>query len=138
DTWRPYSKRYDVCFGGRTGYARLAIQAGVPIVPVANAGAHETLIVLTDGQPIAKAIGLHALARSDIFPIHLSLPWGLAVGPWPHLPTPVTLRYRVGEAIPPPVRVEPDETPPEEAVRAFDAEVRASVQKLLDELKQTA
>ena len=37
DTWRPYSKRYDVCFAGRKGYARLAIKAGVPIVPIANA-----------------------------------------------------------------------------------------------------
>src|SRR6185503_2985299 len=39
DTWRPYRDRYKVQFGGRTGYARTAILAGVPIVPVANAGA---------------------------------------------------------------------------------------------------
>ena len=78
DTWRPYSKRYEVCFGGRSGYARLAILAGVPIVPVANAGAHETLIVLSDGRRFAKAIGLHAFARAEVFPVHLSLPWGFA------------------------------------------------------------
>lgn len=135
DTWRPYTKRYEVCFGGRSGYARLAILAGVPIVPVANAGAHETLIVLTDGRPFAKAIGLHRFARAEIFPVHLSLPWGLAVGPWPHLPTPVTLRYRIGAPIAPPEHLDPEREPDEEMVRAYDAQVQAAVQKLLDELK---
>ncbi len=135
DTWRPYSKRYEVRFSGRVGYARLAIQAGVPIVPVANAGAHETLIVLTDGRPFARAIGLHAFARAEVFPVHLSLPWGLAVGPWPHLPTPVTLRYRIGAPIPPPVHLDPERAPDEALVRAYDAEVQAAVQGLLDELK---
>ena len=135
DTWRPYSKRYEVCFGGRSGYARLAILAGVPIVPVANAGAHETLIVLSDGRRFAKAIGLHAFARAEIFPVHLSLPWGFAVGPWPHLPTPVTLRYRIGAPIQPPAHADPEREPDEEMVRAYDAQVQAAVQNLLNELK---
>ncbi len=138
DTWRPYTKRYDVCFSGRVGYARLAILAGVPIVPVANAGAHETLIVLSDGRPFARAIGLHAFARAEIFPVHLSLPWGLAIGPWPHLPTPVTLRYRIGTPILPPPHDDPEREPDEDLVRGYDAEVRAAVQKLLDELKPAA
>jgi 1-acyl-sn-glycerol-3-phosphate acyltransferase len=138
DTWRPYTKRYQVCFGGRTGYATLAIKAGVPIVPVAHAGAHQTLIVLTDGQRIARALGLSKFARANIFPIHLSLPWGLAFGPWPHLPTPVELRYRVGAPIPPPIALEPGQEPPEEAVKALDAEVRAAVQRQLDDLAATA
>lgn len=138
DTWRPYSKRYEVCFSGRSGYARMAIQAGVPIVPVANAGAHETLIVLTDGRPFARAIGLHAFARAEVFPVHFSLPWGFAVGPWPHLPTPVTLRYRVGAPIVPPAHPDPEREPDEEMVRALDAEVQAAVQRLLDELKPRA
>jgi 1-acyl-sn-glycerol-3-phosphate acyltransferase len=138
DTWRPYSKRYEVRFGGRIGYARLSIMAGVPIVPVANAGAHETLIVLTDGRPFARAIGLHAFARAEIFPVHLSLPWGLAIGPWPHLPTPVTLRYRIGTPIAPPPHGDPAREPPEELVRAHDAVVQAAVQKLLDELRPTS
>ena len=36
DTWRPYHKRYAVNFAGRTGYARLALTWGVPIVPRAT------------------------------------------------------------------------------------------------------
>lgn len=136
DTWRPYSKRYQVCFAGRTGYARLALKTGVPIVPVANAGAHETLIVLTDGQRMAKRLGLHKLARASIFPVHLSFPWGLTIGPWPHLPTPVTLRYRIGKPIDPPADYVPGTEPTDEQVKAHDDKVRAAVQTLLNQLKR--
>jgi len=138
DTWRPYSKRYQVRFSGRTGYARTAMKAGVPVVPVAHAGAHETLIVLSDGRRLASALGLPAIARASIWPVHLSLPWGLAVGPWPHIPTPARLRYRIGPPVAPPVKVAPGEEPSEEAVRAFDASVQAAVQGLLDQLKASA
>jgi len=135
DTWRPYSKRYEVCFAGRTGYAKLALMAGVPIIPMANAGAHETLIVLTDGRPIARALRLHELARSDIFPVHLSLPWGLAVGPWPHIPLPSRLRYRIGAPVLPPDTVPAGKEPSEELVRAYDGLVQSAVQGLLNELR---
>jgi 1-acyl-sn-glycerol-3-phosphate acyltransferase len=130
DTWRPWSRRYKVEFGGRTGYARLALQLGVPIVPVANAGAHDTLLVLSDGRRLAHAIGLHRMFRADILPIHLSLPWGLAVGPWPHIPLPVTLRFILGRAIvPAPLR---GSAPTDDEVCALDAQVRAAVQAQLE------
>jgi 1-acyl-sn-glycerol-3-phosphate acyltransferase len=133
DTWRPYKDRYQVQFGGRTGYARTAIQAGVPIVPVANAGAHETLYVLTDGQKLARRLHLQQLTRASVFPISLSVPWGLTVGPWPHLPLPATLRYRFGAPIHVPQMDEPDD----DTVLAVDAAVRAAVQGLLDELRDS-
>jgi 1-acyl-sn-glycerol-3-phosphate acyltransferase len=135
DTWRPYRDRYKVQFGGRTGYARTAITSGVPIVPVANAGAHETLMVLTDGRELARRIGLRELTRANVFPIALALPWGLTIGPWPHLPIPAHLRYRFGAPITPPP-LAPGEEPSEEMVLAVDAAVRASVQALLDELRR--
>lgn len=133
DTWRPYSKRYEVRFSGRNGYARLALKAGVPIVPVAHSGSHETLIVLSDGSRIARALRLPEIARAGIWPVHLSLPWGLAIGPWPHLPTPARFRYRIGPALMPPSGELSDER-----VRELDLAVQASVQRLLDELKATA
>jgi 1-acyl-sn-glycerol-3-phosphate acyltransferase len=134
DTWRPYRERWQVRFGGRTGYARTALQAGVPIVPVANAGAHETLYVLSDGRRIARALRLHQLTRASVWPVHLSLPWGLAIGPLPHLPIPTRLRYRIGEPIVPPP-LAPGEEPTEETVLAVDTAVRAAVQALLDQLR---
>jgi 1-acyl-sn-glycerol-3-phosphate acyltransferase len=120
------------------GYARLALEARVPIVPLAHSGAHETLIVLTDGRRLAQALHLPELVRASIWPVHLSLPWGLAVGPWPHIPTPALFRYRLGPAILPPAELGPGESPGEDLVREHDARVQAAVQGLLDELKARA
>ncbi len=129
ETWRPYAQRYEVSFGGRSGYARIAMEAGVPIVPVAHAGSHETFVVLATGKRIARALNLPKFARAEIWPISLSLPWGLAIGPVPHLPTPALLRWRIGAPIPPPSGPVTDE-----AVAAFDAAVQARIQAMLDEL----
>ncbi|MEO1337022.1 MAG: 1-acyl-sn-glycerol-3-phosphate acyltransferase, partial [Myxococcota bacterium] len=131
DTWRPYRDRHRVCFGGRRGYARLAARAQVPVVPVANVGAHETLIVLARGERLARWLRLPRLARARVFPVHLSLPYGLAVGPWPHLPPPGRLSYRIGAPIAPP----PD-ADDAEAMAAFDADVRTALQGLLTGLAQ--
>ncbi len=117
DTWRPYSKRYEVDFHGRAGFARLARETNAPIVPCAHAGAHEGLRVLTSGRFIARAVGLHRIARAEIWPIHLSLPWGLALGPLPHIPLPGHFRYLVGSALDP----RDDESPEELAVRVQEA-----------------
>lgn len=136
DTWRPYRERYTVRFGGRRGYARLALRTGVPVVPVANAGAHETLLVLTDGRKLARKLGLYDVARAEIFPVHLSLPWVIGIGPLPHLPTPVTLRYRIGAPVPPPEGVTPGTEPTDEQVEQYDARVQQAVQGLLDELRR--
>jgi 1-acyl-sn-glycerol-3-phosphate acyltransferase len=136
DVWRPFAKRYEVQFAGRKGYARIALNAGVPIVPVANAGAHETFVVLSDGHKLANLLRLPQLARAHVWPVHLSLPWGLAIGPWPHFPVPTTLRYRFGEPIHPrEVGVTPGRAPSEEQIEAFDEKVRAGVQHQLDLLR---
>ncbi|MFT5685498.1 MAG: 1-acyl-sn-glycerol-3-phosphate acyltransferase [Myxococcota bacterium] len=136
DTWRPWKDRYKVNFAGRTGYAKIAIKAGVSIVPIANAGAQSTLMVLTDGAPLARAMGLPKLARAEVFPISLSFPWGLTIGPLPHLPPPTTLRYKIGAPIAPPITVAEGEEPPAWAVAQLDAQVQAAVQSMLNELKE--
>jgi 1-acyl-sn-glycerol-3-phosphate acyltransferase len=130
DTWRPWSERNTVHFGGRTGYARLAIRTKTPIVPVAHVGAHETLMVLRTGKRIAKWLGMQRLARAEVWPLHLSLPWGLALGPLPHLPVPARFQYLVGPPIYPP----PEETL--DAVRALDARVRSVIQVQLNQLAE--
>lgn len=138
EVWRPYSKRFECDFAGRTGYVRMAMEAGVRIVPVAHAGAHETLMVLSDGHSFARKIGLQRIARAEIFPVHLSLPWGLAVGPWPHIPVPAALRYRVGEPIETrwdgfgSVGEERNDASERAWVHEVDSRVRASIQRGLD------
>ncbi len=72
-------------------------------------------------------MGLQGIARADVFPIHLSLPWGLGFGPLPRLPLPTTLRYVIGQ----PIARGHD-------VAALDAAVRASVQQQLSQLQYEA
>lgn len=136
DTWRPWSERYRVHFAGRKGYAKLALKAGVPVIPIAHAGAHETLMVLTDGRSIARRMRLQKYFRAEIFPIHLSIPWGLAVGPMPHLPMPAHLRYRFGAPVIPPTWDTGSKEPPAVLVDAFDQQVQAAIQDQLDLLRE--
>lgn len=138
DVMRPYRDSYRVCFGGRCGYAKLALRAGVPVVPVANSGAHGTLVILRRGRRIARMLGLQALVRANVFPISLTVPWGLTIGPWPHLPIPARMRFRFGE----PVwlgsnflrRLDAQGEPTPEAIEELDRRVRAQMQRELDAL----
>lgn len=125
DTWRPTSDQYKVNFAGRKGYARLALEAGVPIVPVAHVGAQHSLYVFSDGSRLARVLGLQRAFRAGIWPLHLSVPWGVGVGPMPHIPLPVTLRYRIGKPI-----------QPVGSVDDVDEAVRAAIQTLLDQMRE--
>lgn len=138
ETWRPYRDRNRVCWHGRRGYVKTAMKAGVPIVPIACTGAHSTLVVLSDGRKFARALGLRRFARAEIFPVSLSFPWGLAVGPLPHIPPPSHFRYLVGRPVHPPEEVPEGEEPSVLAVREMDARVRAEMQGMLDRLKDGA
>lgn len=99
DAMRSWRDRDRVLFAGRTGFIRLALNAGVPIVPVVAAGAQETLVVLTDGQRIARALRLDRWLRLKAWPISLALPWGLMLAPLPFLPWPSRILMEVLPAI---------------------------------------
>lgn len=135
ETWRPWRDRYELRWGARRGYARIALEAGVPVVPIACSGAHSTLFVLSDGRRLGRKLGIYRLARSDIFPIHLSLPWGLGIGPLPHLPLPTRLHYLVGEPVYPPAEAVAGTRPGKRLVLEFDARVRRAMQELLNRLR---
>lgn len=81
EAMRPYRDRDRIVFGGRQGYIRLALRAGVPVVPVVAAGAHATFRVLDDGRWLARLLGADRLLRIKVWPLTLCLPWGLVVGP---------------------------------------------------------
>lgn len=96
DSYRLTRRRNEVVFGKRTGFVRLARQTGVPIVPVVAHGAHRNAYIFSEGRALAKLLFLHRLVRLERFPIALSVPWGLSLGPLvPYLPLPwpVTLRF---------------------------------------------
>lgn len=102
ETLRPYRDRAKVVLAGRTGFAKLALEHDVPIVPVVSAGSHETLIVLSQGRRIAKALRLPQWARLHSLPIMLAFPWGVLAGPTcalPYLPLPAKVTVRLGAGI---------------------------------------
>jgi 1-acyl-sn-glycerol-3-phosphate acyltransferase len=100
DVFRPYSQRHRIEFANRKGFIKLALRAGVPILPTVSTGAHESIIVLNDIYPLMKQLhewGMPWLANLDpmAFPIYLGLPWGLAFGPLPNFPLPTQIHNRI-------------------------------------------
>lgn len=104
DSLRPWRARKEIYFDGRQGYARLAREAGVPIVPVLNAGGHECFVVLAQGREMARRLGIVRWLRYNNFPVTLALPWGLCVGPagyLPYVPLPAKVTVEFGEPVDP-------------------------------------
>jgi 1-acyl-sn-glycerol-3-phosphate acyltransferase len=99
DSLRPWRDRARIVFDGRRGYVRLALTAGVPIVPVVAAGAHETMMVLGDAQWLVKLLRIDHWARVKRWPVALALPWGLMLGPGPFLPFPSRILVEVLPAL---------------------------------------
>jgi 1-acyl-sn-glycerol-3-phosphate acyltransferase len=133
DTFRSWGKRDRIELGGRTGFLTLAIRAGVPIVPVVSVGTHEQLVVLTRGDRLAKLLHTHAWARTDVFPIVLSFPWGITTGFLPYFPLPAQTSLAFGAPIAWPELKSTDAEDPVVLSRCY-SEVESKMQALLDGL----
>ena len=126
DAMRPWRQRDEVVFGGRKGWIRMALEAQVPILPVANVGASDTLFVITGGQKIAKTFRLDKLLRAKTFPIGFGFPLGIAPAGIPQIPLPAKLRSEILE----PIVLEGDE-----GDRFDDEYVERAERKIVDELQ---
>jgi 1-acyl-sn-glycerol-3-phosphate acyltransferase len=97
---RPSWEGRRVNFGGRKGFLRLALEQGVPIVPVVSIGGQETALFLSRGERLAKLLGLDRAFRLKVLPISLGIPWGLNVGDMlGHLPLPAKITIEALPAI---------------------------------------
>lgn len=127
DAGKSWRDRNTIKFHG-TGFARLAQDHGVPIVPVVTAGAGESLVVLSDGQSAARALRLPKLLRIKSLPLSVSIPWGVnmgVVGLLPYLPLPTKLDTAVMPAM---------MSDSGEAAEDFAQRVRAAMQARIDAL----
>ncbi|HMR80756.1 MAG TPA: acyl-phosphate glycerol 3-phosphate acyltransferase, partial [Polyangiaceae bacterium] len=96
DSHKPFSERHQVNFHGHTGFLRLSIRQRVPLVPFVHVGTHEALFVISRGERIAKALRLKKLLGLNVFPLTLSFPFGLSLGPYfAAIPLPSKVRIRV-------------------------------------------
>lgn len=87
---RPWTQRNEIDFGGRTGFVRLALRSGVPVVPVVAHGAHHAVTVLARGDRLARAIGLDRV-RIKVLPLLAGPPFGINSVLTPPLPMPAHL-----------------------------------------------
>ncbi len=93
---RPVWERNRVDFADRKGFISLALEAGVPIVPVVSIGGQETALFLSRGNGIARALRLDRTLRLKVLPISLAIPWGLNVGDFlGHIPLPAKITIEV-------------------------------------------
>ncbi|MGB3040657.1 MAG: hypothetical protein WBB44_08065, partial [Candidatus Nanopelagicales bacterium] len=130
---KPFGDRNTVMFGGRHGFARVALAAGVPVVPVVTAGAGESALVLGQGKRLAKLLRADKLLRVSALPVSVSIPWGLnvgAVGTIPYLPLPTKLDTRVLEA----VRPGGVDAAATETAEEFATRVEQTMQSVMDDL----
>lgn len=134
DSMRPWSARREVRLGGRRGFARLALAHGAPIIPVANVGGHEGLLILAQGLELAAAFGIRDRFRFHSFPITFAMPWGVLVGPFaylPYVPWPARVVTELCPAIPP-------EGDVESLYAATEAALKTTVARLYDERDRAA
>src|SRR4051795_9603823 len=132
DSLRPWTERDKAVLAGRTGFIRMAIQAGVPIVPIATVGGPDSMPVVLQGKRLARALQLDKLARLKMFPIAVQAPWGLSPAMLPELPLPTKIRTAFQD----PVRfeVDPERASDDDYVNRKYREVRRSIQSGMDAL----
>ena len=132
DSLRPWTDRDEAVLAGRQGFIRMAIRAGVPIVPIATVGGPDSMPVLARGQRLARALQLDKVARLKMFPISIQAPWGIAPAMLPELPLPTKIRT----AFQPPVRLsrDPAKAKDDDYVQRKYDEVQQSIQDGMDTL----
>ena len=129
DVFRPTREANRIDFAGRTGYVRVALEAGVPVVPVVSIGGHETQLYLARGERLAKLLRLEKLLRTSQAPLILGFPWGVGGAFPPNLPLPSKIVTQVLDPVH--IREEFGDHPD---IAEVDEAVRARMQAALDEL----
>ncbi|MFL5841843.1 MAG: lysophospholipid acyltransferase family protein [Thermoleophilaceae bacterium] len=100
ETYRPSWESATLDFDGRQGFARLALEHDVPVVPVVAIGGQETALFLGRGRRFARALQLDRLARLKVLPPVLGPPFGATIFDLPlRFPLPAKITVTVGQPI---------------------------------------
>lgn len=120
ESFKTPDRRYQLHWRDHFGFARVAMQAQVPIVPILSAGPDHAYRFLFHERLVTRRFFGDGTSRYD-FPISLGL--GL-------LPLPIPFAFQVGEPVHPPIGAHLADDP--EAVAAFQARVWRQAQAELD------
>jgi 1-acyl-sn-glycerol-3-phosphate acyltransferase len=134
EVFRPWRDRNRLDFGGRLGFVRLALRTQVPVVPAVSIGAHETLVVLTRGEWLARLLRFDKLFRVKVMPLVLGPPFGVVPGGIPTFPLPAKITV---ELLPPfdwSTQHGPEAATDDRVVRACYDEITDAMQTTLDRL----
>jgi 1-acyl-sn-glycerol-3-phosphate acyltransferase len=139
DSMRSWWKRDVATLGGRKGFVKMAIRSGVPILPVATVGGHDTVFVLNEGKWLAdaldKVLGLKKTLRGSNLPIIAGFPFPIAIEVLPaHVPLPAKIRTELLEPIH--LDADPDKADDQAYVDEIYREVEAAIQAGMDRLAQ--
>ena len=134
EVFRPWSDRNQIDFAEHRGFIRLAIKAGVAIVPVVSHGGHNTTMVLSRGEKLAKLFKMDRL-RMTVYPILLQFPWGISTPGQPGIPMPAKITMQVLEPRDMSHHSQED-AQDEELVNKYYEEITQAMQETLDALVQ--
>lgn len=100
ETYRPSWESDQIDFANRTGFVRLALEHGVPIVPVVAIGGQETALFLGRGRRLARWLRLDRTMRLKVLPPVLGPPVGFTIMDLPiRFPLPAKISIEVLEPI---------------------------------------
>jgi 1-acyl-sn-glycerol-3-phosphate acyltransferase len=130
---RSFWQRDKIDFRGRTGFIEVALERGVPILPVVNVGGHEVYFTLFSSRLLARLTGLERLTGVKTLPLNVGLPWGVwLTGFLPYLPLPSKIVHKVGKPLHLPKDPKLAKNP--KFVREVYTEITRTMQKMLDGL----
>jgi 1-acyl-sn-glycerol-3-phosphate acyltransferase len=132
----------DIDWQGRTGFANVAIAAGVPIIPVAGVGVNNGFFLVSSGRLLGKLLFQKVLRLGPAYNeyrdplvigvLPLPLPFSMAV----HFPLPCRVRYVVGEPIYPAVNLQGGEG--QKAENELACRVADSMRRLFEQYGRAA
>jgi 1-acyl-sn-glycerol-3-phosphate acyltransferase len=131
ETFRPTWHSDRIEFAGRKGFIKLALERGVPIVPVVSIGGQETALFATRGERAAEVTGLAKLTRIKVMPVALAPPFGVTLLDLPGripLPAKITIEVR------PPIDLRERFGPEPEHERVYE-QITGEMQEALSELQ---
>ncbi|WP_183093249.1 lysophospholipid acyltransferase family protein [Nocardioides stalactiti] len=91
-------EKYQLMWKGRTGFARMAVEAGCPIIPVSSIGVEDSFDIVLDADSLALRPLRRFLESRGFRWSELALPIARGVGPTP-IPRPERYYFRLGAPI---------------------------------------